>query len=513
MKIGILDLLTDTPLTGGLSRLYGLYFRKQFMSVAPQAVAVWCRELGHEVHYATYYGQRDPAALVPDDLDVLFVGAYTQASALAYALATLFRRRGALTVIGGPHARSFPTDCLRFFDLVVRDCDRTLVDDIVSKRFDPPQLVSSGRPLTDFPTVAERAGDIATASFHRGRPLLTSIVPILSSIGCPYSCNFCVDWNSRYVPLPQDRLLADLDYVSRHWPRAIIGYHDPNFAVRFDETMDLIETVPAHRRSPYIMESSLAILRDARLPRLAKTNCVYVAPGIESWADYSNKSGASARQGEAKLEQIVGHLKRLAQFVPGIQANFLFGGDNDSGAGPPRLTRQFIERTPEVWPTINIPTPFGGTPLYDEWHRTGRILAALPFAFYYNPYLAITLRHYDPVEYYDHLIEMHAVLASNRMLLRRLRTHSRPAVRFVHALRTVAARHELAEFRRIRAMLVNDPSFRRFHEGRQADLPTFYDRLFERRLGRYAELVPPVQRRPILEPPAAPAAENAVAFG
>ncbi len=215
---------------------------------------------------------------------------------------------------------------------------------------------------------------------------------------------------------------------------------------------------------------------------------------------------AGARKGRDKLEKIVAQLEEVSRHVPGIQANFLFGCDSDEGEEPVALTNEFIRRLPQVWPTINIPSPFGGTPLYDELHRDGRILKAMPFAFYYNPYLAITLRHYDTATYYDHLIDMHEVLTSNKMLLRRLSTKAHPAVRFVHTLRTLATRAELADFRRIRAMLGSDAHFRVFHEGRSDELPAFYTHLFERRLGRYAQLVPPQARRPMLEPPAPPAA-------
>ncbi|MEE9198904.1 MAG: radical SAM protein, partial [Dehalococcoidia bacterium] len=95
----------------------------------PQTISVWCRELGHQVFYATYFGQKDPKQLLPDDLDVVFISTYTQASALGYALAKLYRREKTLTVIGGPHAKAFPDDCLRFFDVVVRECDKTLIAD------------------------------------------------------------------------------------------------------------------------------------------------------------------------------------------------------------------------------------------------------------------------------------------------------------------------------------------------------------------------------------------------
>src|ERR1700691_4641579 len=103
MLVGIIDLLYDR-IRSRRHGPFGYSFRKQFMGIVPQAVAVWCRQLGHPVHYRTYWGQADPLSLLPNDVDVLFVSSYTQSSALAYALALIFRTRGTLTVIGGPHA-------------------------------------------------------------------------------------------------------------------------------------------------------------------------------------------------------------------------------------------------------------------------------------------------------------------------------------------------------------------------------------------------------------------------
>ena len=159
---------------------------------------------------------------------------------------------------------------------------------------------------------------------------------------------------------------------------------------------------------------------------------------------------------------------------------------------------------PEIWPSINIPTPYGGTPLYDQMQREGRILATMPFSFYYNPYLATTIKHYDPLTFYDRLIELNLARASGAMLLRRLVSRASLAIWFVNAVRTFDTWFELRELRRIRLMLAADAQFRAFHEGRSRALPTFYANLFERRLGRLAELLPPETRYPILEPPTAP---------
>ena len=251
---------------------------------------------------------------------------------LAYALAKLYRKDGTLTVIGGPHAKAFPNDCLRFFDLVVKDCDRRLIEEVLARRYDPPAIITSGRLLTEFPSVEERMPEIAAASFADGRPLFTSVVPMLASRGCPYSCDFCIDWSSEYVPLARDRVVADRRHSAEHMPNVHVVYHDPNFAVRFDEMMDIIEEVPAPRRSPYLMESSLSVLKPQRLSRLRATHCVYVASGVESWASYSSKAGVGDRTGREKLELVVDHFAKRREFVPGLQANFIFGTDEDMAA-------------------------------------------------------------------------------------------------------------------------------------------------------------------------------------
>ena len=184
----------------------------------PQVIAVWCRQLGHKVHYCTFYGQKDPLRLLPDDLDVLFVASYTQASAMAYALAKVFRNRGTLTVIGGAHARSFPTDCLRFFDLVVRDCNKDLIDDILHGHYDPPAAITSGRPLTDFPSVEERMPEIKIASFYNGKPSPASFLcSQASAVRTPATSALISNYSMR----SKEDLFRDLHYLSQNWRHRI----------------------------------------------------------------------------------------------------------------------------------------------------------------------------------------------------------------------------------------------------------------------------------------------------
>ncbi len=513
MRVGILDILKDSAELGRLDGFFNRNFRRHYASITPQAVAVWCRQLGHEVHYATYYGQQQPDTLLPAELDVVFIAAYTQASTLAYGLARLYRRRGARTVLGGPHATSFPTDSLRFFDLVVHHCDKHLIDRILRGDFPAGTVASSGHLLEDIPSVEERMPEIHTAGFNKGKRVMLSNVALLASLGCPYRCDFCVDAQNDYVMLPKDRLAADLRYVSEQLPGLLVSFHDPNFAVKFDEVLEILEAVPEGRRNPYVMESSLSILRGERLERLRQTNCVFVAPGVESWTEYSNKAAAGRSTGREKLEGVVKHFTELHEAVPALQANFIFGTDNDRGREPVELTKEFIARLPFVWPVINIPVPFGSTQLFDVYMAEDRVLRTMPFAFYYMPNLVLRLRHYDLIEYYDLLIEIYSAICSPRLLLRRLASARTSAVRALHLLRTAGAYSDLTNLRHIRRAFVSDPELRAFHEGRGGRLPEYYRRRLGTKLGPFAELLSEEDLTPHLEESAAPVEREVVQLG
>jgi len=454
----------------------------------PQTLSVWCRELGHEPFYATYYGQADPRSLLPSNLDVVLVKAFSSASALAYALARLFRSEGIPTVLGGPHAKAFPVDALRFFDVVVQECDKTLLDELLR---DLPRgsSVSSGRLLREIATVEERMPEIRRSTFWRSNPYGAAVVPVLSSVGCPYSCGFCTDWNNPYAVLSLERLEADLRFASEHFPHTKLLFHDPNFAVKFDAVMDVMERIPSARRSPYMIESSLSVLKASRVQRLGRTRCYFLMSGIESWTDYSNKSGLGARAaGLEKVRGVAEQLRSISGHVPLLQANLIFGLDGDRGDEPVELTKAFMSELPTAWVNLAIPTPYGATPLFDEYLASGQILRRMPFFFYNRPYMAIRPKHYAPVDYLSRLIELLEFQASWALSRRRL-AHGSPLMRAFNALRILGLRPAIRAYREQRDLLARDSHFRDFHDGRSQVLPAYYRRELRRSLGRYHELL------------------------
>jgi hypothetical protein len=502
MRVGVLDILA-LPARGATQAAQRFVMTKQYASITPQAVAVWCRQRGHDTSYATYYGLGDPRRLLPSDLDVVFVSSYTWTSSLAYALAKVYRRHGVLTVLGGPHAVAFPADALRFFDVVVKGCDADLIADILAGHHEPGSIASAGKPLTEIPSVEERLPEIRRAAFLGGRLRLpSSFVPLLTSTGCPYTCDFCIDAINPYRTLSPDRLRADLRFLGARLPGVVMGFCDPNFAVRFDETLDVLESVPAGERHLYLMSSSLSNLRGARMKRLGDTRCGGLIVGVESWDAYSNKAGVGRQQARVKLAAVVEHLRQLHEHVPYIQAGFILGLDTDAGDEPFELTKEFMTRAPFVYPAVNIPIPFGGTPLYADLLGQGRLLTAMPFSFY-GSHLVTRLEHYDVVSFYERLLDLVTHQESWAQLRLRLASVRHPTAKLAHLAYHAGNRSWATGCRWLLNHLRADRTLRAFHDGGSTDLPELYHYLYEQTLGGYAELMSRRDRRPL--PDAAPA--------
>jgi hypothetical protein len=476
---------------------YKFLITRQYASIMPQAISVWCREMGHQVYYATYYGQKDPRALLPVDLDVVFISTYTQASALAYALSKLYRKEKTLTIIGGPHAKQFPRDCMRFFDVVVGDCDKTLLSEIL-KDLPQHQILNSGRPLKNIPGVEERLPEIRSSTFLKGKPYFFNTIPVITSTGCPNSCDFCIDWNNPYSLLPLDQMEADMRFIFKHFPQVIISLHDPNFAVQFEKVFDVLERLPNRHHNTYGMETSLTTLRGSRLARLKQMGNFYIIPGVESWAAYSNKVGSGQSvTPRAKLDSVIKQFNDIRPFVSGIQANFIFGLDVDRGDEPVELTKEFASRVPFVMPNFNIPVPFGNTPLFNQYQAQDRLLTAMPFTFYYMPYLVFVLKNYSATVFYEKLIEIIVYVSSSGMLLKRMLSTPTLFTAAYNTVKNLGNGQMIARLREILQLLKTDVQFRAFHEHSTEILPEFYHRQYEQLLGPYAGLMSREDRKPV----------------
>ena len=97
LRVGIVDLVSKKP----NKKLFARIMNANFASIMPQVVGVWCEEEGHNVSYICYTGKEDLLRELPQNPDIVFIGAFTESALTAYALSNFLRSRGAVTVLGG----------------------------------------------------------------------------------------------------------------------------------------------------------------------------------------------------------------------------------------------------------------------------------------------------------------------------------------------------------------------------------------------------------------------------
>ena len=469
MRIGIIDLLGKEPPRNGYSRL----MRANNTSIMPQVVAVWCEEEGHQVHYAYYSGPELLAGGLPDELDLVFINAFSQAALLAYAFSGFYRNAGVPTVLGGPHARSYPEDAARYFDYVVGFCDRETLRDILRDAgpHRPGVYLSAAHQPDALPGLRQRWKFLAPA-MEQARVL--RLVPLLGSLGCPYRCSFCIDAVVPYQPLAYDGLKDDLRFFQElRLPRSVAVWHDPNFGIRFDDYLDAIEEVVPPGAVTFVAETSLSLLKEDNLKRLRRNGFKAIAPGIESWYDMGDKSRMRTISGMEKVQRVAEQANLVNEYVPYTQCNLIFGLDADEGPEPFELTRRFLDLAPGVYPHFAVLCAFGrNATLNLDYQRDGRVIP-LPFHFLdLVQGMNVRPRNYDWPTFYDHVIETFEYAFSARALARRFARNRRSHIAWEQLFRGLSSerRNRLAYHRRMRGWM-EDPAFRAFVEGETRRVP------------------------------------------
>lgn len=489
LRIGIIDLVSKSPTRA----LWARVMYANFASIMPQSVAVWCQEEGHEVTYLCYTGFENLADELPADVDLVFIGAFTEAAQLAYALSNQFRSRGAVTALGGPHARCYPQDAQKYFDYVLGFTDRAIIHEVLTdcspNRPMGVHLSAAGQP-SSLPGVRERWAFIEPTL--KKAPLI-KMVPMLGSLGCPYHCSFCIDSTVPYQPLDVEVMKEDLTFLLTKFSRPLVAFHDPNFGVQFDHCMNAIEEAVPAGRIDFAAESSLSLLSEPHLVRLKRNGFKALLPGIESWYDMGEKSRTGRLQGMDKVLEVSNHVNMILRYIPYLQANFVLGLDVDEGDEPFELTKRFIDLSPGAFPGYSLLSAFGqAAPLNLMYQETGRVIA-FPFHFLNNNgAMNIEPKNYSWQGFYDHVIDLTRYSFSPRAIYKRARATRTAIPKWLNVIRAISSEGygRIDYYSEILRRLTADPQFRPFFERQSSTIPQFYIDIVKKDLGALWHYLP-----------------------
>ncbi|MFY9570014.1 MAG: radical SAM protein [Blastocatellia bacterium] len=489
LRIGVIDLVAKGPTRAMFARV----MNANLASIMPQIIAVWCEERGHDVTFVCYTGFESLVDELPDNVDLVFIGAFTEAAQLAYALSNLFRSRGAVTAIGGPHARCYPQDAAKYFDYVLGFTDKSVIGDVLNDcsqhRPVGMHLAAKQQPAA-LPGVRERWKFIEPTL--KKAPFI-KMVPMIGSLGCPYTCSFCIDSVIPYQPLDYSVIKKDLQFLLQRFKRPLVGWHDPNFGVRFNDIMDAIEEAVPPDSIDFIAESSLSLLSEPHLKRLKRNGFKALLPGIESWYDLGDKSKTGKMKGMDKVRQVSDHVNMILRYMPYIQTNFVLGLDVDEGEEPFELTKRFVDLTPGAFPGYSLLSAFGqAAPLNLEYQRANRVL---PFPFQFlnnNQAMNVKPKNYSWPDFYDRVVDLVKYTYSWRAILNRGKANKTTIPRWMNVVRAVSSEGfgRIKHHSEVRRRLDADRQFRSYFERETTELPQFYVDIAQRDLGELWSWLP-----------------------
>ncbi len=264
--------------------------------------------------------------------------------------------------------------------------------------------------------------------------------------------------------------------------------------MRFDETLDAIESAAPPDSIDFVAESSLSLLSEAHLQRLQRNGFKAVLPGVESWYELGNKSKTGARKGAEKVEQVSEHVRLILKYLPYVQTNFVLGLDVDEGPEPFELTKRFVDATPGAFPGYSLLSAFGrAAPLNLEYQRQGRVL---PFPFHFldnNHAMNVRPKNYSWPEFYDNVISLTRYTFSWRAIGRRFSALRGAIPRWMNVVRAVSSEGfgRIGYYSELRRRLETDIPLRKFYEQETTELPEFFRERVRKDLGPFWSWLPP----------------------
>jgi radical SAM superfamily enzyme YgiQ (UPF0313 family) len=298
-----------------------------------------------------------------EECDLVGISCMTANAPRAYHLAREFKKRGRKVVLGGVHPTILPDEALRYADAVVVGEAEGVWEQVLE---DFENGVMKGRYEFREPSL-ERY--IPMRYRHASRKRLFNVVPVMTTRGCPYSCDFCCVSNLygkkiRHAPLAN--VVRDIEESANK----IYIFLDDNIIGDRHYAKELFRAIQP-LKIKWVGQASISFVQDTELMRLAaKSGCGALFFGLES---VSATQLQKMRKSIKDIEQMGEAVKKIKGMGIHFHASFVFGFDDDTPAIFPE-TLEFLQRYKIGTASFNILTPYPGTAVYRQLKGEGRLL-------------------------------------------------------------------------------------------------------------------------------------------
>lgn len=320
-----------------------------------------------------------------ESADIVGISTITSTAPRAYTLADQIRELGILVIMGGPHVSYLPEEALQHCDFVFRGEAETALPMFIrewqtTKNFsDIPNLsfLNQGKVIHNpIAKLNENLDSLPYPDFSLikngiRRTFGYKIVPVQTSRGCPFHCEFCSVtgmFGKKLRYRSTENIINELKAYDNN--KNIVFFYDDNFTANRKRAKELLKAMVKEQfKFQWSTQVRADVANDPELVKLMReAGCSTVFIGFES-IDAENLKDMKKQQ---SVEEIKNAIKLLDKNNIHVHGMFVFGFENDKPASV-KETIRFVARSRISTVQFLILTPFPGTATFEKLKRANKI--------------------------------------------------------------------------------------------------------------------------------------------
>ena len=325
--------------------------------------------------YVCYTGYEDLAAVLPAETDIVFIGAFSETAQLAYALSALYRKSG----------NRRPSSADRTHAAIRRTLSTLRLRPRIHATSRPsttcfgsaPRIARVGRAMAAARQPLAATGRPRTLEVHRGdagQGADDQDCADARELGMPVHVQLLHRFDGRLSAARHGSLRDDLRFLLTKFRHPRVAWHDPNFGVRFDETLRRDRGCRAARPDGFHRrEQSVAAVGRPHAAAAEEWIPARSCPG-RVMDSLGNKTKTGRVVGMDKVRQVSDHVNMVMRLHRVRADQFRPGLDTDQGDGPFELTKRFVDRPGGVPRLLAAVRLWTGGAAQSGFQRAGRVL-------------------------------------------------------------------------------------------------------------------------------------------